>query len=68
MWIFGQALIISIPLFDVEISCLQVRGQFLIFAREEFFPNTPSSLLLPKYSKAMAHHISTIPSLFVPKK
>jgi hypothetical protein len=65
MWFFGQALIINIPLLDTEIGHLQGRRQFLFFAHEESFPNSPSSLSLLEYLEAMAHHFSTISSLVV---
>jgi hypothetical protein len=55
-------------LFDVEISHLQGKRQIPFFAHEDLFPNLPLSLLLPKYSKAMAHHFSTNMFLIVQKK
>jgi hypothetical protein len=69
MWGFCQAFIINIPLLDIEIGRLQGKGQNIpFFAHEEFFPNSPSNLSLPKYSEAMDCHFSTIPSLLVQKK
>jgi hypothetical protein len=49
MWVFGQALIINIPLLDEKIGRLQGKGQFFFFVCEEFFPNPPSSLSLREY-------------------
>jgi hypothetical protein len=59
MWVFGQALIINIPILDEEIGHLQGKGQFFFFACEEFFPNPPSSLSLLEYSKATTLHFSS---------
>jgi hypothetical protein len=49
MWVFGQALIINIPLLDEEIGRLQGKGQFFFFVCEEFFPSPPSNLSLPEH-------------------
>jgi hypothetical protein len=38
MWVFGQALIINIPLLDIEIGCLQGGRQILFFPMKNSSP------------------------------
>jgi hypothetical protein len=68
VWVFGQILIINIPLLNIEIGRLQCRRQSLFFSHEEFLLSPPLSLSLLEYSKVMAHHLSTVLSLVVQTK
>jgi len=61
-------MIINIPLFVTKNGRLQGRKQFIFLASEELFPSPPLSRSLPKYSKVMACHFSTIPSSHVHTK